>query len=327
MRGVLDGSWDVGFVRTGVVEQTIDIETGELVDPEQFKVIAPRIYIMDDGDLFPYLHSTPVVPEWPLFAKQDLDRIVAEEVSGALINFEYHTLVGRAIHECLDEANSTAEVNFCETRPPTYFLEEARCDTTRELAELAYQAGEAGHHSGFRPARSHFELRTIVQDIGFVEQNESGMCVEVPSCLLRVPAHMSLNLCIMFVNTGDWQCPRVTTLYQAVKCPEGHYKVPEDQFDQQCELRGLSCPKEKGYSCYCKPCIKAFEVDLFQFDKEHEGMMDAAVVGLGGCDKVRIVFVDLSANRKEGCNLICTISTDVVMWRSGTGRRVAIPYT
>ena len=148
--------------------------TGELVDPDRFKVIAPRIYIMDDGDLFPYLHSTPVVPEWPLFAKQDLDREVAEEVSAALVNLHYHNRVGRAIYECKQKANSTAEKDICNTMPPKYFFDGARCDTTRGLAELAYQAGKAGRHSGFRPARSHFELRTIVQDIGFVEQNDNG---------------------------------------------------------------------------------------------------------------------------------------------------------
>lgn len=131
---------------------------------------------------------------------------------------------------------------------------------------------------------------------------------------------------IIFVYIGDWQCPRVTTLYQAVKCPEGHYKVPEGQFDQQCELQGLPCPKEKGYSCYCKPCIKAFEVDLFQFDKEHEGTMDATVVGFGGCDKVRIEFVYLSAKLKRR-SLSHMHSTDVVMWRGGTGRRAEIPHT
>ena len=93
---------------------------------------------------------------------------------------------------------------------------------------------------------------------------------------------------MIFVDIGDWQCPRVTTLYQAIKCPEGHYKVLKDHFDQQCELRGLSCPKEKGYSCYCKPCIKAFEVDLFQLDEEKAAMTDAALSLLGGCNKVRI---------------------------------------
>ncbi|CAJ1957939.1 unnamed protein product [Cylindrotheca closterium] len=260
VRGVLDGSWDVGFVRTGVVEQTTDLETGELLDPELFKVVSPRIYIMDDGDLFPYLHSTPVVPEWPLFAKQDLDRVIAEEVSAALINFHYHNNVGRAIHECLDAAKTAAETDVCNTMSPSDFVKEARCDTTREMAELTYQAGLAGRHSGFRSARSHFELRTIVQDIGFVEQNKNG----------------------------DWQCPRVTTLYDAIKCPEGHYKVLEDQFDTQCALKGLSCPKEKGYSCYCKPCIKAFEVDLFQLDEEKEAMTDAALSNLGGCDKMSL---------------------------------------
>ena len=99
---------------------------------------------------------------------------------------------------------------------------------------------------------------------------------------------LDFRFVIIFVCIGDWQCPRVTTLYQAIKCPEGHYKVLEDQFDQQCELQGLSCPKEKGYSCYCKPCIKAFEVDLFQFDKE-DGVLDSDLIRLGGCDKVRAV--------------------------------------
>jgi hypothetical protein len=102
---------------------------------------------------------------------------------------------------------------------------------------------------------------------------------------------------LIAVCIGDWQCPRVTTLYQAIKCPEGHYKVLEDQFDQQCELRGLSCPKEKGYSCYCKPCIKAFEVDLFQSDKVNETLTDAALNLLGGCDKVRKGLVK-SASKK-----------------------------
>jgi hypothetical protein len=147
---------------------------GKLVDPDLFKVIEPRIYVMDDGELFPYLHSTPVVPEWPVFAKQSIDREVSEEVSAALINLYYNNIVGREMHNCMAEANTTEEAEMCETMLPAYFYEEARCDTTRELADLAYHAGEAGRHSGFRPARSHFELRTIVQDIGFVEQNENG---------------------------------------------------------------------------------------------------------------------------------------------------------
>ena len=55
-----------------------NLETGKLVDPKLFKVVSARIHIVDDGDLFPYLRWTPAVPEWPLFAKQDLDRVYAE---------------------------------------------------------------------------------------------------------------------------------------------------------------------------------------------------------------------------------------------------------
>ena len=41
---------------------------------------------MDTGELFPFLHSTPVFPEWPLYARQNVDRMVSEEVQLALIN-------------------------------------------------------------------------------------------------------------------------------------------------------------------------------------------------------------------------------------------------
>src|SRR5210317_349641 len=90
-------------------------------------------------------------------------------------------------------------------------------------------------------------------------------------------------LLLHFALAGDWQCPRVTTLYQAIKCPEGHYKVPEAHFDQQCENMGLPCPADKGYSCYCKPCIKAFEVDLFEYDPASQTKEQSETQG---CSKV-----------------------------------------
>eukprot|EP00980_Cylindrotheca_fusiformis_P016238 scaffold4825_cov132-Cylindrotheca_fusiformis.AAC.15 len=52
VQGVLDGRWDVGFVRTGQVERTINPATGEFIDPSNFKVLDPRIYVMDSGELF-----------------------------------------------------------------------------------------------------------------------------------------------------------------------------------------------------------------------------------------------------------------------------------
>ena len=144
---------------------------------------------MDDGDLFPFLHSTPVFPEWPLFAKHNVDRTVTEEVQIALINFEYHKIVGDRIHDCKknicdpnghglteDQWTCTEEDwAICDTAPPVYFDSNTRCDSTRELAKLAHDAGKAGRHNGFRPARSHFALRTMQQTAGFLSQNEYGM--------------------------------------------------------------------------------------------------------------------------------------------------------
>jgi hypothetical protein len=174
VKGIIDGRWDVGFVRTGQVERTIDPSTGDFVDPRLVKVLEPRIHIMDDGQLFPFIHSTPVFPEWPLSAMKTVDRIVSEEVAKAMLNLQWHKVVGEAIHGCIEEAATTEEINVCNTMPPVYFDPQARCDTTRELAELAYQAGRAGFHSGFRPARSHSFVRTMQQDAGFIVQDDDS---------------------------------------------------------------------------------------------------------------------------------------------------------
>ena len=134
---------------------------------------------MDSMELFPFLHSTPVFPEWPFYARNGVDRVVSEEVQLALISFEYHHIVGERIHDCRKEiceaaGNPNCTVEVCNTAPPVFFDPKARCDTTRELAELAYQAGTAGRHAGFRPARSHFDLRSMQQEAGFLSQKENG---------------------------------------------------------------------------------------------------------------------------------------------------------
>lgn len=66
--------------------------------------------------------------------------------------------------------------------------------------------------------------------------------------------------------TGDWHCERTSSLYDGIFCPEGHYKVPEKDFSEQCDLAGQPCPE--GYSCYCKPCIEAFEVSVYPSDRD-----------------------------------------------------------
>jgi len=216
VQGILDGRWDVGFVRTGQVERTINPATGDFIDPDLFKVIGPRIHIMDDGTLFPFLHTTPVFPEWPLAARNHVDRVVSEEVAAALINFGSHARIGEAIDNCREKATTSDEQNVCDTMPPTYFDPKARCDTTRELAELAFMAGKAGFHSNFRPPKSHFEVRTMQQDAGFIIKDEYG----------------------------DWHCERADTLYDGIFCPEGHFKVRRDEFSINVKRLGNHAQKD-----------------------------------------------------------------------------------
>ena len=43
--GVLSGRYDVGFIRTDMIEITTD-DDGNYLDPDLFKVIEPKIYVM-----------------------------------------------------------------------------------------------------------------------------------------------------------------------------------------------------------------------------------------------------------------------------------------
>lgn len=62
----------------------------------------------------------------------------------------------------------------------------------------------------------------------------------------------------------DWFCERASNTYDGISCPDGHYKVSEESFRTHCDDKGLPCPE--GMTCYCRPCIKAYEVDVFQWD-------------------------------------------------------------
>ena len=57
INGILNREFDVGFIRTDTIERSLDAN-GKPLDPDLFKVIDPKIYILDDGNLFPFLHST-----------------------------------------------------------------------------------------------------------------------------------------------------------------------------------------------------------------------------------------------------------------------------
>ena len=141
VRGVHDGTFDVGFVRTYMVEQTPD-KNGNLIDKDLFKVLEPKFFELSNGDWFPFKHSTEMFPEWAVSALPHVHWEVSKELADALIALEDHAVAGEkwAVHQKWE---------------PT------RCDTTRELAELAHNARTTGNLAGFRTPRSYFRLRYV----------------------------------------------------------------------------------------------------------------------------------------------------------------------
>ena len=81
----------------------------------------------------------------------------------------------------------------------------------------------------------------------------------------------------------DWHCVRALNGYDGIMCPEGHYKIAREKFETDCDDKGLPCPE--GKTCYCKPCIEAYEVDVFPWDIEVDGPVTDGRVR---CDKMAV---------------------------------------
>jgi hypothetical protein len=103
---------------------------------------------------------------------------------------------------------------------------------------------------------------------------------------------------------GNWHCQRTASLYKSISCPEGHYKVPEQAFDKDCEDAGRPCPE--GYNCYCKPCIKAFEVTVFPSNNDtlasSKFNRDIGCAKMGLCGKAeqrKDIYYRIFDNRKR----------------------------
>ncbi len=83
VKSLLDGSADVGFVRTGLIET---LEQQGSLTPGRLKVIN-RQELPD----FPYASSTRLYPEWPVVALPHLDAKLTGLFAGALLSMEHGT--------------------------------------------------------------------------------------------------------------------------------------------------------------------------------------------------------------------------------------------
>jgi guanylate cyclase len=237
VKGVINGDFDVGFVRTDQIERTVD-DDGNPVDGSLLKVLEPKDNQID-GQPFPFTASTRLYPEWNLGALDFVPSDVSAEVQAAMLALHEHSLVGKAIEKCLASSNTasnttsnTTGLNSCDDL--TGLAPEARCDATKEVAEVANRAMTNGGYAGFRTTQSYSDIRAMLQETMLISQDE---------------------------ETKAWRCARPTELYKAIACPEGHFKKAEEEVMNGCAESGLKCGE--GFECLCNPCKKSFDVDVY----------------------------------------------------------------
>lgn len=231
VKGVMEGDFDVGFVGTSKIELHHDAN-GEPIDPDIFKIISPKVHTLENGKLFPFLHSTEIYPEYPFAALSHVNVDVSLEVQEALLALQDHSLADEVFR-------ASAE------------WDPDRCDTSMDIAELASQVRGVSHIAGFRPSRSYFQVDSMHRTAGFMQQDDRG----------------------------KWKCDHSDNLYDQIKCPEGYYKLPYEEYQGTCDTVGLGCGI--GFECYCRPCLKAFQVDVFECSHPDDYIHEDRHIGCG----------------------------------------------
>lgn len=234
VNGVIDGKFDVGFIRTDQIQRTKD-DNGNLVDQNLLKVLDPKPNMLN-GAPFPFIASTQLYPEWNLAAMDYVATDVSEEVQSAMLALADHAEAGDTIQACLDTNINVATCNNLDE-----ILAERRCDTTVEVAAIANEAMRNGGCAGFRTTQSYIEIRAMLQDTSFIQKDE---------------------------ETNTWRCARPAALCEAIACPPGHFKKSKEEVESGCAEAGLECSED--HQCVCNPCQMAFDVDIFALD----GVMD-----------------------------------------------------
>ena len=86
---VLKGEADVGFVRTGVLEELVELQ---LLDMRRIKLLNAQRF-----PDFPFVTSTRLYPEWPFAAMPQTDKDVARQVASVLLSIPREGQLARAM--------------------------------------------------------------------------------------------------------------------------------------------------------------------------------------------------------------------------------------
>eukprot|EP00538_Stauroneis_constricta_P012898 CAMPEP_0119547718 /NCGR_PEP_ID=MMETSP1352-20130426/1769_1 /TAXON_ID=265584 /ORGANISM="Stauroneis constricta, Strain CCMP1120" /LENGTH=1268 /DNA_ID=CAMNT_0007592725 /DNA_START=239 /DNA_END=4045 /DNA_ORIENTATION=+ len=141
---VLNGTVDVGFVRTDQLERSSDLD-GNPLDLSKVKILNIQDNVKDsNGNDFPFDVSTSLFPEWTVAALPHVSRLISREVQDALLRLSEIA----ALHD--PAANATSPC------------------ASSELVQLAFQAKQSGRFDSFRTALSYMQLRNMQEQTGFI---------------------------------------------------------------------------------------------------------------------------------------------------------------
>jgi serine/threonine protein kinase/ABC-type phosphate/phosphonate transport system substrate-binding protein len=227
VKGVLNGDFDVGFVRTDQLERSKDVD-GNPVDLSRFKIIDPKPNLEIDGIPFPFQSSTDLYAEWNIAGLKHVAPDVSREIQRAMLAVAEYGKVGESLEACYDNPNMT---NCDSMGLEELFGGPLRCDTTKEIASTALEAITNGKYAGWTTSLSYMQLRSMQEATGFIRMES---------------------------ETKTWHCIRSAELYDAISCPAGFEKKTKEEVSVGCAEIGLTCPE--GHQCVCRACEEPYEL-------------------------------------------------------------------
>lgn len=266
--GVLNGTFDAGFVRADVVDDILEV-LGIIEYESNLKVVDGRVDETDAG-VYPYPHSTPMYPEWNIAALKQTPALISREVQAALLALRDHAKTGQALEACIaTNGDSSIQCSDLKGLDPL-----ARCDTTVETAKAASRALFDGDYDGWRTTKSYSEIRGLLQVTGFVQQDPV---------------------------TSRFRCLPPSDLYDQIICPANFYKLPFDAYSESCPEAGVICPD--SYECVCKPCYEAaaIEVSVQESYQRGEGCPKMSVCGI--VEQNEVLTYTIADNAGAGVDL------------------------
>jgi hypothetical protein len=88
----------------------------------------------------------------------------------------------------------------------------------------------------------------------------------------------------------SWNCLDSRYLSGILTCKGLLLQRDEIEFNNGCSRAGLSCNQSTSYSCFCDPCVKADEVDVYQLKEGEEDphLLEFYGEEYPGCSKMSI---------------------------------------